>query len=1099
MIPTVNVTVAVHEQDGSPVRDALVLAKLTAVERYNGYVVADEYTGRTDERGRAVVAVFPNELGSEGSEYRFRIVTPAGKTFSVYATVPNSDCNLHQICELEPSERRGAGQVVSTEMAGYVTQAETARDKSQEAANRAQAAAVQVDVSAQTATAAASQALSNANAAKRAAEDATGLVQRTETAVAGFESEVIGRVEAETQRLGGEASTAVSTAKDQAMTALDAHMEQRTEGLDLHAADLKAALTASLGTREEEAIGAVRIERDAALVVLREEGAQFREDLNTLAERSEDAAKRAACSAAITVKAASDVDEALTDTAIDLLAPQVVAEAVRQATEIALDSANTATVEAEKSRQSAATACTCADESAARAQAAADSAAAAEMSAGAAGDSASSAASSEAVAIAKAGEATISATAAKVSEGAAKVSEESATIASAAQTAAEAAYEETKKVAVLPATTTSRGSVMPDGLTISVTADGTISAKDVAIGGNLEDLASARGQIGDARQLADLDFNMLTVPGFYRTTGNPKNGPIGISGASIGSLFVSGMQGNGNRLFQIMVSGNGIYWRTSISGGTTWEIWNQVLTGNKIGDGIRNTNGIISVPEMQGATSAQAGVSGLVPPPLAADAGKVLGSDGTWSFPKDVAIGGDLEDLVSARGQIGDNIRINTASDLNAYTKAGNWLFSDAAAGENFPNIGRGGELNCYVSTTAIFQFFTEFNNNRRYIRYGIPNSTWTNWIQFISVAQLGDGIRNTNGIISVPEYEGATASSAGTSGLVPPAAASQRESFLTGGGEYKPALSTGGGVMTGSIQINDPANDIAVAPPANTERGMFLGDKNSVVMGGFDVIQRASDNAKYTQFYSKNSRGDIASLAAVTYEDGTRELVADSPLQINDIQIKQVVDGGRRVIVLSGARGNQGHSFRFSPDTGEAYMDGRVIHAKADTAGYADTAGSAPANGGTAWAANRLRREGGVDTVWNWAGPGGQPGWLWGGNDGVNMYVYNPANFSVNYANSAGGARTVSINYAAYNDFPLNANFTMPFDGLAVIFVTGSGWGHIKLFVNGAEVSRARMYGEDSANPCDSPSAFVRSGIVVQGQVNGSRISGVVRCFPGA
>ena len=76
---------------------------------------------------------------------------------------------------------------------------------------------------------------------------------------------------------------------------------------------------------------------------------------------------------------------------------------------------------------------------------------------------------------------------------------------------------------------------------------------------------------------------------------------------------------------------------------------------------------------------------------------------------KDVAIGGNLADLASARGQIGDNIRINTASDLNAYTKAGNWLFSDAAAGENFPNIGRGGELNCYVSTTAIFQFFTEF------------------------------------------------------------------------------------------------------------------------------------------------------------------------------------------------------------------------------------------------------------------------------------------------------------------------------------------------------------------------------------------------------
>lgn len=189
---------------------------------------------------------------------------------------------------------------------------------------------------------------------------------------------------------------------------------------------------------------------------------------------------------------------------------------------------------------------------------------------------------------------------------------------------------------------------------------------------------------------------------------------------------------------------------------------------------------------------------------------------------KDVAIGGNLGDLASARGQIGDNIRINTASDLNAYTKTGNWLFSDAAAGKNFPNIGRGGELNCYVSTTAIFQFFTEFNNNRRYIRYGIPNSTWTNWIQFISVAQLGDGIRNTNGIISVPEYEGATASSAGTSGLVPPAAAGQQESFLTGGGKYKPALGftpvqQGGGTGQGSNKIYIGYSKSGLKAQANT------------------------------------------------------------------------------------------------------------------------------------------------------------------------------------------------------------------------------------------------------------------------------------------
>ena len=490
----------------------------------------------------------------------------------------------------------------------------------------------------------------------------------------------------------------------------------------------------------------------------------------------------------------------------------------------------------------------------------------------------------------------------------------------------------------------------------------------------------------------------------------------------------------------------------------------------------------------------RAQASNLVDGKTTTDAGGVI-------TVKDVAINGNQEDLASARG-IFDTLTKGSV-DCNTLTEQG--VYAIALSGSvNGPGFSAKlivfNGKNSKITNQMALAIGAGTSGAVR-VAYRARNSEeiWSTWSEGILSGRIGDGLTVNNGIISVPEYEGATASAAGTSGLVPPAAASQRESFLTGGGEYKPALSTGGGVMTGSIQINDPANVIGSAPSANTERGLFLGDKNSVIMGGFDVIQRASDNAKYTQVYSKNSSGHITSIAAVTYEDGTRELVADSPLQINDIQIKQVVDGGRRVIVLSGARGNQGHSFRFSPDTGEAYMDGRVIHAKADTAGYADTAGSAPANGGTAWAANRLRREGGVDTVWNWAGQGGQPGWLWGGNDGVNMYVYNPSNFSVNYANSAGGARTVSINYAAYNDFPLNANFTMPFDGLAVIFVTGSGWGHIKLFVNGAEVSRARMYGEDSANPCDSPSAFVRSGIVVQGQVNGSRISGVVRCFPGA
>ena len=105
--------------------------------------------------------------------------------------------------------------------------------------------------------------------------------------------------------------------------------------------------------------------------------------------------------------------------------------------------------------------------------------------------------------------------------------------------------------------------------------------------------------------------------------------------------------------------------------------------------------------------------------------------------------------------------------------------------------------------------------------------------------------------------------------------------------------LPLAGGTVTGSIQINDPANVIGSAPSTDLERGLFLGDKNSVIMGGFDIIQHASDNAKRTQMFAKNASGAIASIAAVMYEDGTREISTDCPMRISDVQIERIFDNG--------------------------------------------------------------------------------------------------------------------------------------------------------------------------------------------------------------
>ena len=452
-----------------------------------------------------------------------------------------------------------------------------------------------------------------------------------------------------------------------------------------------------------------------------------------------------------------------------------------------------------------------------------------------------------------------------------------------------------------------------------------------------------------------------------------------------------------------------------------------------------------------------------------ADAGGVLTA-------KDVAIGGDLGDLASARGQIGAARELGNNVDYNTVTEAGFYLIN-ATGGVNGPIVGSAAFLQVFYSkkdafTKNLYQIVYAYSSarERMFLRqYRLASNDWSSWSEIVSSSRIGDGLTVNNGIISVPEYEGATASAAGTSGLVPPAAAGQHESFLTGGGEYKPALT----------KISDSVNlaDSKTAASAKAVKAAY--DR------GTDGVTAANGKLSLSGGVMSGRigglRGNYNADASSRYVTGALEIRENGGVGNAQSDIAYAPTIGfhwaNRVAGLLALRSDGIFSFMKQNGT-RAVVDCDVPYATA---------------------ANKLRREGGVDTSWYWNGQGGQPGWLWGGNDGVNMYVYNPANFSVNYANSAGGARTVSINYAAYNDFPLNANFTMPFDGLAVIFVTGSGWGHIKLFVNGAEVSRARMYGEDSANPCDSPSAFVRSGIVVQGQVNGSRISGVVRCFPGA
>ena len=181
---------------------------------------------------------------------------------------------------------------------------------------------------------------------------------------------------------------------------------------------------------------------------------------------------------------------------------------------------------------------------------------------------------------------------------------------------------------------------------------------------------------------------------------------------------------------------------------------------------------------------------------------------------KVVAVGGNLGGRASARGQIGDSKLVTAVSNLNDYVTQGNWLFSNAAAsGENFPKPNIGGFLSVLFNTQYIFQIYNQITGNRIWLRYGNISGVWASWISYITSSTIGDGLRVTNGIISVPEMQGATASTAGTSGLVPPAAAGQQDMVLTGSGEW-------------------------VVPPAETFRLSMIGklfyDTSDILLPGF-------------------------------------------------------------------------------------------------------------------------------------------------------------------------------------------------------------------------------------------------------------------------
>jgi len=136
-------------------------------------IVRRTVSGKTDFTGTLVLALWPNALGTNASQYIVTVRTKESTT-RYLAYVPNSDCQLMSIVDLEPAPALSVAQVA-------IRDANAARTAAEEYASEAAA-------SAQTSSASEGNAQASATAASQSASAAALSESGAQTAEAGAEA-----------------------------------------------------------------------------------------------------------------------------------------------------------------------------------------------------------------------------------------------------------------------------------------------------------------------------------------------------------------------------------------------------------------------------------------------------------------------------------------------------------------------------------------------------------------------------------------------------------------------------------------------------------------------------------------------------------------------------------------------------------------------------------------------------------------------------------------------------------------------------------------------------------------------------------------------
>ena len=212
--------------------------------------------------------------------------------------------------------------------------------------------------------------------------------------------------------------------------------------------------------------------------------------------------------------------------------------------------------------------------------------------------------------------------------------------------------------------------------------------------------------------------------------------------------------------------------------------------------------------------------------------------------------------------------------------------------------------------------------------------------------------------------------------------------------------------------------NHATLADSANKLGGYPLSNGGDSTFGKIPLVgtDGVLEIGKYIDFHSKNGDGKDYSARIEANNNGTISVSGgiNATLNGNASSASSVpwtgVTGKPSTYPPSG----HNHDNAYPATNGSRAIGTwgiNITGSSASCTGNAKTASSCTGNANTANTAGKIGEGGNTNypITFHWSGQSGQPTWMWGSNDRANQYVYNPSNFSVNYAKSAGSANSVA------------------------------------------------------------------------------------------